>query len=695
MTHPSQRKPDKEDCNDRSLARSWTFRGIDCPSCALGIEERLSKEAGVDTVRLDYARKTIRITAKEEQSSSYFENLITIAKRIEPLFEVAHKKENTHHFPFELMRLIVSALFFILALVIREPWASIASYIVAGYPVIRRAIRNILGGKIFDEHFLMSVASLGALAIGEVDEAAAVMLLYIIGEYLQDSAVEKSRNSILATLDLKTENARVIDGKNETVVPGESVPVGTIVRVLAGEKIPLDGVVVSGTSTLDMRSLTGESMPLPVEKGSAVLSSSINISGTLEIRTTKVWEESTAARILHLVEESSAKKAPTERFITTFARYYTPAVVASALLLFLIPLIITGSHQPWLYRALVFLVVSCPCALVISVPLSYFAGIGKSAKSGIIVKGGNYLEALAKADCAIFDKTGTLTTGSFTIASIDLFDTDYSEEQVARLAASLERHSTHPLARAFAEIPHARDVTDIQEHAGKGIIGTFGHQRIALGNNALYEVLEIPMEERGALLLSVDGFLVARFNVVDAIKDEAPALMKRLRSYGVATIGMISGDSKKNAEAVGLALGLDEVHAALLPHQKQETMLEMGKRFPNYFYVGDGMNDAPALAAGKVGIAIGSGASDAAIEHADVVILRDDLAEIGNLLSISRKTARIVRQNIALALGVKALAMIFAAFGYAPMWVAVIADTGVTALAVLNALRLLIFNPSR
>ncbi|NLK14653.1 MAG: cadmium-translocating P-type ATPase [Spirochaetales bacterium] len=521
------------------------------------------------------------------------------------------------------------------------------------------------------------------------------MFLYIIGEYLQDAAVEKSRNSILATLDLKAEEARVVEGENVTVVPSESVAVGTIVRVLAGEKIPLDGVVVSGTSTLDMKSLTGEFLPLPVERGSTVLSSSVNLSGSLEIRTIRVWEESTAARIFHLVEESSAKKAPTERFITTFARYYTPAVVIAALLLFLIPFVMTGSCQPWLYRSLVFLVVSCPCALVISVPLSYFAGIGKSAKSGIIVKGGNYLEALAKADCAIFDKTGTLTTGSFAIDSIDLLDVAYSKEQVTHLAASLEKHSTHPLAKAFEPFPHAEDVADVQEHAGKGIVGTIADQRIALGNNALYEALNIRMDEQGALLMSIDGSPAARFNVVDTIKGEAPALMERLREFGFTTIGMISGDSRQSSAAVGSVLGLDEVHSALLPHQKQEKMLEMGERSPDYFFVGDGMNDAPSLAASKVEIAIGSGASDAAIEHADAVIISDDLTEVGNLISISRKTARIVRQNIALALGVKALAMILAALGHAPMWVAVTVDTGVTFLAILNALRLLIFDPSR
>ncbi|NLZ77022.1 MAG: cadmium-translocating P-type ATPase [Spirochaetales bacterium] len=694
MDHTDAVKPENEDRTDRR-SRSWTFRGIDCPSCALAVEQRLNREAGVESAHLDYARKKITITAREEQPSPYFENLITIAKRVEPLFKVVGPKTRQKEIPFELIRILLSAIFFSIALLTRRDWAYVISYLVAGYSVIWRAIRNILGGKIFDEHFLMSVASIGALAIGEVGEAAAVMLLYIIGEYLQDAAVRKSRTSILATLDLKTEETRVVDGERVTLVPSESVPVGTTVRVLAGEKIPLDGVVVGGTSALDMKSLTGESLPVPVEEGSVVLSSSVNLSGSLEIRTTKVWKESTAARILHLVEESAAKKAPPERFITTFARYYTPAVVGLALLLFLIPLIATGATRPWLYRALVFLVVSCPCALVISVPLSYFAGIGKSAKSGIIVKGGNYLEALAKAKCAIFDKTGTLTTGTFTIDSIDLFDARYPKERVALLAASLERRSTHPLARAFEAFAHIEEVTDIREHAGKGIVGTVGEERIAIGNNALHETLDNPMDEQGALLMSIDGTLVARFNVTDTIKDEAPALMKRLRSFGITTIGMITGDGLRSAEAVGTALGLDEVHPGLLPHRKQETMLAMGKRFPDYFYVGDGMNDAPSLAASKVGIAIGSGASDAAIEHADAVIIGDDLTEVGNLVAIGRKTARIVRQNIVLALGVKALAMIFAASGHAPMWVAVIADSGVTFLAVLNALRLFIFNPSR
>ena len=678
-----------------SLTRSWTFRGIDCPSCAYGIEERLSKEAGVDSVRLDYAKKKITITTKEQQPSSYYEHLLSLAKGVEPLFEVVHHEERSARIPFELLRLILSIVLFGVGFATHLSYFYIISYVIAGYSVVWRAVRNILGGKLFDEHFLMSVASLGALAIGETGEAAAVMLLYMIGEYLQEAAVQKSRKSIMDTLDLHVEQARVVDGSTIEIVPSESVAVGAIVRVLAGEKIPLDGVVVSGTSTLDMKSLTGESLPVFVEAGSSVLSSSVNLSGSLEIRVTNIWEDSTAAKILHLVEESSAKKAPTERFITTFSRYYTPAVVGAALLLFLIPFAVTGNYQPWLYRSLVFLVVSCPCALVISVPLSYFAGIGKSAKGGIIVKGGNYLEALAKADSAIFDKTGTLTTGLFAIDSVDLFDPTYSIEELTSLAAELEQHSTHPLAQAFEAIPHAGGATDVQEYAGKGIVGTIGSKKIALGNNALYEALNIQAEERGALLLSIDGTVVARFNVIDTVKDEAPTLMKRLRGFGFTTIAMISGDSRRNAERVGKILGLDEVYGALLPHQKQEKMLELGKRSPNYFYVGDGMNDAPSLAASKVGIAIGSGASDAAIEHADVVIIHDDVTEVGNLIAISKKTGRIVRQNIALALGVKALAMLFAALGYAPMWVAVVADTGVTFLAVLNALRLLIFNPSR
>jgi len=675
--------------------RSWSFGGLDCASCALSVEDHLSNQAGVVSVHLDWAKKTITITTKEEEPSSFFEALLKKAKEVEPLFEIVRPEVKHSIISFELIRLVVAILIFASAFFTKQPSLYLISYAIAGYSVIWRALRNIVGGKIFDEHFLMSVASIGALAVGEVAEAAAVMLLYLIGEYLQEAAVQKSRNSILATLDLHVNEARVVDGSNVMLVPSEEVQVGSIIRVLSGEKIPLDGIVLSGTSTLDMQSLTGEALPLLVEAGSEVLSSAVNLTGSLEIEVTKIWEDSTAAKILHLVEESAAKKAPTERFITTFARYYTPAVVGAALLLFFIPFIITGNKEPWLYRALVFLVVSCPCALVISVPLSYFAGIGSGARRGIIIKGGNYLEALAKADSAIFDKTGTLTTGEFSLASVDRFTDSYSEEELLLLAGSLEAHSTHPLAQAFVLDTPPRSVTNVQEYAGKGIVGMIDGKTMSIGNNALYTELGAPVSEHGALLFVIEGVLVARFVVTDTIKREAPSLMKRLRSFGYSTLSMISGDGVKNAQRVGTELGLDHVYGGLLPNEKQEQLFALGAERPHYFYVGDGMNDAPSLAASNVGIAIGSGASDAAIESADVVILPDDLNEIGNLVSISKKTARIVRENIALALGVKALAMVLAALGYAPMWVAVIADTGVTFLAVLNALRLLIITPSR
>ncbi len=684
--------------------RGYTFEGVDCPVCAAKIEDRIQRIGGVASARVDFSRKQIRISTTEKQQESFYSDLIKEAKRVEPSLKVKplenRTKDEDDPLWVILVRILVSVLGFGLAMLFDIPYLFILSFVVSGYDVLLKAVRNIVHGKIFDENFLMSIATLGALAIGETGEAAAVMLFYLVGEYFQARSVMQSRKSIIEALDLKVQQARLVQGQSTTMVAVEEVVPGSHIRVLSGEKIPVDGYIVSGSSSLDMQHLTGESIPRTVKVGDEVLGSSLNLGGTLDIRASKPYEESTAAKILQLVEESAGKKAQTERSITLFARYYTPIVVFLAVALAVIPGLITGSWQTWVYRSLVFLVVSCPCALVISVPLSYFAGIGKSAKRGILVKGGNYLEALAKTDTIVFDKTGTLTSGTFTLLEVRLTaSATHDEAYLQEIAASLERNSNHPLAKAFLTLNAPYAALDVQEVAGKGLSALVDGRRVAAGNAALFEdlgiVVEPGAEDEAAILLAVDGRHEASFILRDTLRSEAKSVVKHLRDLGITHLAMISGDTEVHANRVAAELGLDEVHASLLPHEKQERMLAISAERKNLVFVGDGMNDAPSLVASKVGIAMGSNASDAAMESADVVILADDLQEVANLLEISRHTAAIVRQNISFALLVKALALGLGAMGYASMWIAVLADTGVTIIAILNALRILLLRPSR
>ncbi|NMA22008.1 MAG: cadmium-translocating P-type ATPase [Spirochaetales bacterium] len=683
--------------------RIWSFEGVDCPSCAAQIEAVLSEAEGVATAQVDFATKKLTIKTKTPQPPAFYDTLLAKAVDIEPSLRTYEWKNPALTSPFiqpRLYRIIASVALFFAAMIAGQPLLYIASYLIAGYDVLYKALRNIFAGKIFDEYFLMSVATVGALMIGERGEAAAVMLFYLIGEYFQESAVIQSRRSVLAALDLKVEETRLVEGEQTRMVKSEQVGVGSTIRVLAGEKIPLDGTIISGQSELDMRSLTGESLPQYKGIGDEVLSSSLNLSGPLEIITTRLFEDSTATKILHLVEESSAKKAQSERFITTFARYYTPVVVLFALALAVIPSLITGMWQTWVYRALVFLVVSCPCALVISVPLSYFAGIGKSARSGIIVKGGNFLETLRSLDAVVFDKTGTLTSGTFSIDKADLKeDGSYDRSTLMALIASLERQSTHPLAQAFATLEAPYTASDVVELAGKGLYGSVDSKQVAAGNKQLFEQLGIAidpsLESEASILFAVEGVHLGSFTLIDEPKAEAASLIKALRKRGVDHIAMISGDSIENARRASDQLGLDEVHGGLLPDEKQREVLRLSEVYPNLAFVGDGINDAPSLAASKVGLSIGKGASDLAIESADVAILSEDLNKITEVVDIAQKTGSIVRQNIGFALTIKALALLFGALGFASMWIAVIADTGVTIIAVLNSLRILLARRAR
>ena len=577
--------------------------------------------------------------------------------------------------------------------------AYLAAYFIVGWDVLWRAVRNIAHGQVFDENFLMAVATVGALALGEYGEAVGVMLFYQVGELFQSCAVDKSRRSISDLMDIRPDSAHVErEGGTETVDPEEVAP-GDIIQVRPGEKIPLDGTVMEGVSSVNTAALTGESLPRDVAPGTDALAGCINLTGLLRIRVTKPFGESTAAKILDLVENSASKKAKTENFITKFARYYTPAVVGGAVVLAIVPSLITGQWATWIQRALMFLVISCPCALVISVPLTFFGGIGGASSRGILVKGGNYMELLSKTRTVVFDKTGTLTRGSFEVAA-RYPEAGVSEDELLACAALVESQSSHPIAqslrRAYGrEIDEGR-VSDIQEAAGYGLTATVDGRSAAAGNARLMERLGLrarDVEDVGTLVhVALDGKYLGCLVIADQIKDTTPDVIAKLHAQGVYTV-MLTGDSRKVGDAVGARIGLDEVHAQLLPADKVselEALMEKRASAGALAYVGDGVNDAPVLSRADVGIAMGAMGSDAAIEAADVVFMDDDLEKLPEAMSIARKCMSIAWQNIVFSLVVKGLFLLLGALGKANMWAAVFADVGVTVIAVLNSTRMLL-----
>ena len=577
--------------------------------------------------------------------------------------------------------------------------AYLAAYFIVGWDVLWRAVRNIAHGQVFDENFLMAVATVGALALGEYGEAVGVMLFYQVGELFQSCAVDKSRRSISDLMDIRPDSAHVErEGGTETVDPEEVAP-GDIIQVRPGEKIPLDGTVMEGVSSVNTAALTGESLPRDVAPGTDALAGCINLTGLLRIRVTKPFGESTAAKILDLVENSASKKAKTENFITKFARYYTPAVVGGAVVLAIVPSLITGQWATWIQRALMFLVISCPCALVISVPLTFFGGIGGASSRGILVKGGNYMELLSKTRTVAFDKTGPLTRGSFEVAA-RYPEAGVSEDELLACAALVESQSSHPIAqslrRAYGrEIDEGR-VSDIQEAAGYGLTATVDGRSAAAGNARLMERLGLrarDVEDVGTLVhVALDGKYLGCLVIADQIKDTTPDVIAKLHAQGVYTV-MLTGDSRKVGDAVGARIGLDEVHAQLLPADKVnelEALMEKRASAGALAYVGDGVNDAPVLSRADVGIAMGAMGSDAAIEAADVVFMDDDLEKLPEAMSIARKCMSIAWQNIVFSLVVKGLFLLLGALGKANMWAAVFADVGVTVIAVLNSTRMLL-----
>ena len=572
-------------------------------------------------------------------------------------------------------------------------------YLVLGWPVLKKAARNIAAGHVFDENFLMCVATIGALCLAEFPEAVAVMLFYQIGDLFEDYAVGKSRDSIAEMMDICPEQAYIErNGEIEAVDPDE-VEIGTIIVVRPGERVPLDGIIVKGETELDTAALTGESLPRNVFTGDPIASGSINLSSTIYIETTKEFEDSTVSRILELVEDAASEKAPMENFITRFARYYTPIVCLLALLIAIIPPFFTGfDWADWVQRALIFLVVSCPCALVISVPLSFFGGIGGASKRGILIKGSNYLEALSHVKTILFDKTGTITKGTFSVSKIEPIG--MSREELLRIAAMAEAYSNHPIAlsiRKEHEAPLDLDrVSETTEIAGQGVRCVIDGQVVLAGNARLMEANGIvaAMNETKTTVfhIAIDGEYRGSIEVEDTIKEDSVEAIQRIKELGVAHTVMLTGDREEVAAHIAHEAGLDEYHASLLPEGKIDFLrsyLDEAPKGEKVAFVGDGINDAPALIRSDVGIAMGAMGSDAAIEAADIVFMDDKLSRLADGIGISRKTMRIVYQNIVFALGVKLLVLVLAALGIANMWEAIFADVGVSVIAILNAMRAL------
>lgn len=576
----------------------------------------------------------------------------------------------------------------------------VAVYALIGYDIVWKALRNISHGQIFDENFLMMVATLGAFGVKEYSEAVAVMLFYQVGELFQGYAVGKSRQSIAAMMDICPQYANIEEDGNLVQVDPDDVEIGTVIVVKPGERIPLDGVVVEGTSMVDTAALTGESVPRKAQTGDDIISGCVNGSGTLKVKVTKAFEDSTVSKILELVENATSKKAKVENFITRFAKYYTPVVTIAAVILAIVPpLILGGGFAQWIQRACIFLVISCPCALVISVPMGFFGGIGAASRIGVLVKGSNYLEAVAEMDTIVFDKTGTLTKGEFKVSDVKAAG-DVTDAELLELAALGEGYSNHPIAEsirtAYGKALDMDRVNESEEIAGHGIHAQIDGSDVYLGNAKLMKKQSIAYEENSnigtVVYVAKNGKLAGSIVISDAIKDGARDAIRDMKAVGVKKCVMLTGDRKEVAEAVSKELGLDEVHAELLPGDKVsqvEQLLQEKNEKSRLAFVGDGINDAPVLTRADIGIAMGSMGSDAAIEAADIVLMDDDVRKIASIVKISRKTLRIVRQNVVFALSVKAIVLILGALGLASMWAAVFADVGVSVLAILNSMRTL------
>ncbi|MTT30793.1 cadmium-translocating P-type ATPase [Terrilactibacillus sp. BCM23-1] len=696
-----------------------SLNGLDCANCAAKIEKEVSLLSGIKSSTVDFVSKKLII---EPTGTMKTDDLVAdikkIVKRIEPEVNVTletHNKvqDNEHNHDHEnnkikrlLIRLGVGGVLTAVAVFSNLPYIPelslfLIAYFIVGGDIVYRAIRNMTRGQVFDENFLMAIATIGAFAVGQFPEGVAVMLFYQVGELFQGIAVNRSRKSISALMDIRPDYAHLKVGQETKKVSPEDVNVGDLIIIKPGEKVPLDGKVIEGNSMVDTSALTGESVPREIEVGSDVLSGFINKNGLLTIEVTKSYSESTVAKILDLVQNASSRKAPTENFITKFARYYTPVVViTAAVLAFIPPLILQGAtFSDWFYRALVFLVISCPCALVVSIPLGFFGGIGGASKSGILVKGSNYLEALNDVKVVVFDKTGTLTKGIFEVTSINPSNS-LTKEELLEYAAFAEVHSNHPIAlsirKAYGKEIDDNRIQDYNEISGHGIEVKVDGKEILAGNAKLMKKESISFELKdvvGTLVhVAIDGQYGGYIVISDEVKEDAAKAIQQLKALGIKKTVMLTGDAKTVGNAVGNELGLDEIHAELLPHQKVEEIEKLDReKSPKekLIFVGDGINDTPVLARADVGIAMGGLGSDAAIEAADVVIMTDEPSKIATAIKIAKRTRGIVWQNILFALGVKTIFLLLGAFGIATMWEAVFSDVGVTLLAVLNAMRVL------
>jgi len=694
-----------------TVKRDYELKGVSCVNCAGKIEAGIRELDGVNYASINFPLSRLSVEIADDSALKQIENRIQeIMDSIESGSKLVIKDDDEIEDDRRGMSKRTLSIYIIAVIayftgffLVNDPVFKlilfIFTYLVFGHKVLIKSVKNITKGKVFDENFLMSIASIGAFIIGEYPEAAAVMMFYQIGEMFQDYAVDHSKRAIKSLIAIKPDYANIKTPEGYEKVDPSNVKTGDLIVIRPGERVPLDGIVIEGSSSLDTSALTGESLPREIGAGSEILSGSINLSGVLIVRVTKLFESSTVNRILSMVENAAQKKAVSERFITRFAAVYTPVVVSLAALLAVVPpLLFNGDFSQWIYRALVFLVVSCPCALVISIPLGFFGGIGAASKKGILVKGGNYLEALAKVNTMVFDKTGTLTSGTFEVTGINN-ENGFTKDQVLYFAAHAEAFSSHPLAvsvlKKYGKEPDKNLVTEYAEHAGMGVSAKISGKAVLLGNSKLFSRHDVQIKEvksSGTLMyLAVDGEFAGSVILEDTVKEDGIKAIEELRSLGVEDIVMLTGDRKDAADAAAEKLGIKSVYSELLPHQKVECLEKIIEERINtgkIAFVGDGINDSPVIARADIGIAMGGTGSDAAIEAADIVMMTDEPGKIPEAVRIAKKTKVIVYQNIALAIMVKTIVLALGAGGVATLWEAVFADVGVALLAILNAMRL-------
>ena len=681
----------------------YILENLGCAHCASRMEEKIQQLPGVHHATLTYATKQLAVVADHPDEllpeirriCTSIESEVIVKPKAEKITKEVKNESSVQEYKGAIIEIAAGAIAFVAGIIVEQPLIYVAAYLLLGRKILWTALKNIAKGKVFDENFLMSIATIGAFAIGEFTEAVGVMLFYRVGELFEDIAVARSRASIMETVDLRPEVVNLIHGNHTHETAAEKIKAGDMILVRPGDRIPLDGIVVEGNSQLDTSAVTGEPVPRSVAPGEEIYSGCVNLHGVLKIQVTKVLSESMVSRILDSVENAAANKPKIDRFITRFAKIYTPAVVLAAIATAVIPSLITGEWNYWIYTAITFLVISCPCALVLSVPLAFFSGIGGASRAGILFKGGMAIEALSKIKAVAMDKTGTMTKGNFVVQNVKRLGM-FTEKQILTMAADCELISTHPIGKSIVEEAKKRNYslvspTDAQEFSGKGIYAVFPEAEVLCGNEELLRSKGVQMrgyvsDQYGTkVLLAVNGRLEGEILIADVIKEDSLKAIEIMKKMCLATV-MLTGDSKESANAVGDKVGVAEIHAGLFPEEKLEHLQKIRKAHGEVLFVGDGINDAPVLAGADVGAAMGSGA-DAAIEAADVVFMNASLEAVPMAVQIARKTGKIAKQNVIFALAVKALVMILGFAGLANMWMAVFADTGVAMICVMNSIR--------